>query len=110
MPLDFVPIREEIRTQYSEGTTKAVTLHDGSVIHLRKADSNYKTEDRFGALNAVQKAKEEKRILTGLLYLDPDTRDLNVTLDLATGPLNELDKDALCPGSKVLNSINEGLR
>lgn len=110
MPFDFVPMREEIRTQYSEGTTKAVTLHDGSVIHLHKADASYKTEDRFGALNAVQKSKEDHRILTGLLYLDPDTRDLNATLNLATGALNQLGKDELCPGSKVLNSINEGLR
>jgi 2-oxoglutarate ferredoxin oxidoreductase subunit beta len=110
MPLDFVPMREEIRTQYSAGTSQSVTLHDGSVIHLHKADTGFATNDRTGSLNAIHKAAVEGRILTGLLYLDPDTRDLGSNLDIATRPLNELGKDELCPGSKVLNSINEGLR
>lgn len=110
MPVDFVPMREEIRTQYAEGTTQGVTLHDGSVIHLHKADSTYRADDRTGAMNAVQAAKDEGRILTGLLFLDPDSQDLNQNVNLATRPLNELGKDELCPGSKVLNSINEGLR
>ncbi|MFV2033568.1 MAG: 2-oxoacid:ferredoxin oxidoreductase subunit beta [Halocynthiibacter sp.] len=110
MPFDFVPMREEIRTQYSEGTTQNVTLHDGSVIHLQKAVSSGKIDDRGDALRTIQTAKDEQRILTGLLFFDPDSRDLNANLDLAIRPLNELGKDELCPGSKVLNSINEGLR
>ena len=110
MPLDFVPMRDEITTQYAEGTTQNVTLHDGSVIHLHKADSSYKTDDRRAAMDGVQRAHEDGRILTGLLFLDPDSQDLNQSLNLATRPLNELGKDELCPGSKVLKSINEGLR
>ncbi|MFT6656992.1 2-oxoacid:ferredoxin oxidoreductase subunit beta [Maritalea sp.] len=110
MPLDFVPMREEIRTQYDAGTSQGVTLHDGSVIHLHKAGSAYQTGDRNGAIAAVQLAKDEGRILTGLLFLDPNSQDLNQVLKLATKPLNELGKDELCPGSRVLNSINEGLR
>ena len=46
----------------------------------------------------------------GMLFLDPDTRNLNTKLELTTRPLNELDQHELCPGSRVLNSINEGLR
>lgn len=110
MPLDFVPMREEIRTSYSEGSTQSVTLHDGSVIHLKKATANSRTDNRTDALSTLQATREDHRILTGLLFLDPDTRDLNDNLDLATRPLNELGKDELCPGSKVLDSINEGLR
>lgn len=110
MPVDFVPMRDEIRTQYDPGTTQSVTLHDGSVIHLLKAARDYRSDDRAAALAAVQKANAEGRVLTGLFYLDPDTRDLNDNLKLAARPLNELGKDELCPGSKVLDSINEGLR
>ncbi|MBL4645543.1 MAG: 2-oxoacid:ferredoxin oxidoreductase subunit beta [Rhizobiales bacterium] len=110
MPFDFVPMREEIRTQYDAGTSQGVTLHDGSVIHLHKAATNFPTDNRHGALSAVQTAKEEGRILTGLLFLDPDSQDLNQNLKLATKPLKELSTDELCPGSRVLNSINEGLR
>lgn len=110
MPLDFVPMREEIRTHYSEGTSQSVTLHDGSVIHLKKAASSYQSSDRGEALNAILTAKEDQRLLTGLLFLDPNSQDLNDNLDLATRPLNELGMDELCPGSRVLDSINEGLR
>ena len=110
MPLDFVPMREEIRTRYEPGTTQAVTLHDGSVIHLHKASEDHRTDDRTAALTSLQDSKNEGRVLTGLLYLDPNSQDLNHTLGLAPRPLNELGKDELCPGSRVLNSINEGLR
>lgn len=110
MPLDFVPMREEIRTQFDAGTTQAVTLHDGSVIHLHKARDDYRTDDRMAALASLQDAKENAKFLTGLLYLDPTSQNLNQTLNLASKPLNGLSKDELCPGSRVLNSINEGLR
>ena len=110
MPVDFVPMREEIRTQYAEGTRQAVTLHDGSVIHLDKAAADFATDDRAKALSALSEAHDDGRILTGLFYLDPNTQDLATNLKVAARPLNELGKDELCPGSKVLNSINEGLR
>lgn len=110
MPVDFVPMREEIRTQYDAGTSQAVTLHDGSVIHLRKANAKYQADDRNAAMTAVQAAREEGRILTGLLFLDPNSQDLTQNLNLVSKPLNSLGKDELCPGSRVLNSINEGLR
>ena len=110
MPIDFVPMREEIRTQYKEGTSQAVTLHDGSIIHLRKASSDFKADNREDALMALQEAHRDGKVLTGLFYLDPTTQDLNHTLNLGPKPLNSLGKDELCPGSRVLKSINEGLR
>ncbi len=110
MPVDFVPMREEIRTSYREGSSQSVTLHDGSIIHLMKAREDYRADDRTEALMAVQSANASGDILTGLLYLDPNSQDLNQTINLATKPLNKLGKDELCPGSRVLNSINEGLR
>lgn len=110
MPLDFVPMREEIRTQYKEGSSQTVTLHDGSIIHLHKASSDFRTDSRPDALMAMQTANDSGKILTGLLYLDPNSQCLNHTLDLATQPLNSLGMDELCPGSRVLKSINEGLR
>ena len=110
MPVDFVPMREEIRTHYPAGTTQGITLHDGSVIHLHKASGDYQSDDRFAALQAVQEAQEKGRILTGLLFLDPNSQDLSQTLNVATRPLNELSDIELCPGKRVLNSINEGLR
>jgi len=34
--LDYIPLRQEITTEYEEGATQEVTLHDGSVIYLYK--------------------------------------------------------------------------
>ena len=110
MPVDFVPMREEIRTQYKEGSSQTVTLHDGSIIHLHKASKDYKADSREDALMALQAADRSGKVLTGLLYLDPTSQDLNHTLELASQPLNSMGKDELCPGSRVLKSINEGLR
>ncbi|MEL7528114.1 MAG: 2-oxoacid:ferredoxin oxidoreductase subunit beta [Pseudomonadota bacterium] len=110
MPVDFVPMREEIRTQYKEGSSQTVTLHDGSIIHLHKASKDYKADSREDALMALQAADRTGKVLTGLLYLDPTSQDLNHTLELASQPLNSMGKDELCPGSRVLKSINEGLR
>jgi len=110
LPLDFIPVKEEIQAHYAEGTTQDVRLHDGSVIHLTKASAEFDVADCKSALNAMQKAKSEGRILTGLLHLDPHTEDLNQLLDIASAPLNELSENDLIPGSRVLNSINEGLR
>lgn len=108
--IDFVPMREEIRTHYPAGTTQGITLHDGSVVHLHKTAWDYQTDNRNAALNAIQNANDDGRILTGLLYLDPNTQDLTQTINLAMRPMNELGDEELCPGSRVLNSVNEGLR
>ena len=110
MPLDFIPMRDEIRAQFDPGTSQSVTLHDGSVIHLHKASEDLRTDDRSAALMYLQESKDNGKYLTGLMYLDPNSQDLTHTLNLATKPLNEMGKDELCPGSRVLSSINEGLR
>lgn len=110
MPLDFIPMRDEIRAQFDPGTSQSVTLHDGSVIHLHKASDDLRTDDRSAALMYLQESKNNGKYLTGLMYLDPNSQDLTHTLNLATKPLNEMGKDDLCPGSRVLSSINEGLR
>ena len=85
-------------------------MHDGSVIHLRKVRDDWRTDDRAAALAALQASNDSGGYLTGLLYLDPNAQDLMQTLNLASRPLNTLGKDELCPGNRVLKSINEGLR
>jgi 2-oxoglutarate ferredoxin oxidoreductase subunit beta len=48
--------------------------------------------------------------VTGLLYVDPNPRDLHGHLKTSLTPLNALQDDALIPGSAVLAKINAGLR
>ena len=108
--IDFIPMEEEITTEYEAGSTQAVTLHDGSVIHLRKSQSDMDIHDRSAAISAVNAAAKREEILTGLLYVDPDPFDLHDIIKTTGKPLNSLDEAALCPGNKVLRSINETFR
>ncbi len=107
---DFVPMKEEITAHYAPGQSHDVTLHDGSVVRLHKADAECDISDRMGALQAIHEAAADNRILTGLLHLDAQSQNLNATLNLARKPLNSLCENELCPGSRVLKSINEALR
>jgi 2-oxoglutarate ferredoxin oxidoreductase subunit beta len=108
--VDFVPMREEITACYPNQTSEEVTLHDGSVVHLCKMDDKLNVHSRQSALNMMQEYKDDGRILTGLLYMDPDSQELHENIDSAKKPLRGLTESDLCPGSKVLDNINESLR
>lgn len=108
--VDFVPLMSEITTQYDEGNSVAVQLHDGSTIHLNKLAPDFNPRDRHSAVNKLYESKASGEILTGLIFIDPEGRDLHHMLNTTDTPLNALEKDKLCPGSSVLEGINAGLR
>lgn len=108
--MDFVPHMEEITVDYSKGTHKEVKMHDGSMISLHKLAENWDPQDRQSAMNAIMNSKAKNEILTGLLYVSPDSQDLHTLLQTSDKPLNSLTKADLCPGSKAIEDINAGLR
>ena len=108
--IDFVPEMAEITADYSEGALEKVKMHDGSFIELHKLDQNWDPLDRHSAINAVLDAKTKGEILTGLLYMEPETNDLHHLLQTSATPLNLLEKADLCPGSDVLKDINADFR
>jgi 2-oxoglutarate ferredoxin oxidoreductase subunit beta len=108
--VDYVPMKEEIATSYPPGTSQEVTLHDGSVIHLHKADERLDIFSRRSALGLIKDYKANDKILTGLLYMDGDSKELHETIKSANKPLRSLVESELCPGNKVLTNINESLR
>ena len=108
--MDFVPHMDEIKVNYDKGAHKEVKMHDGSMISLHKLAENWDPQDRQSAMNAVLNAKAKNEILTGLLYVSPDSHDLHSLLQTSDKPLNSLTKADLCPGSKAIEDINAGLR
>jgi 2-oxoglutarate ferredoxin oxidoreductase subunit beta len=66
--------------------------------------------DRLSSAMAMQSAKKRGEILTGLLYVDPDSSDLHDIIQTSETPLTKLTKSQLCPGSAALDSINAALR
>ena len=55
-------------------------------------------------------AKEKGEILTGLLYINPETQDLHRKLNTCDTPLNQLTEAQLCPGGDVLKDINNSFK
>ncbi len=108
--LDFVPEEEEIEINYDEGSSKQVTLHDGSNLLLRKLNPEWDPTDRRKAFDRLQEAKSTGEVLTGLLYIDPNSQDLHDVIETVATPLNELTEAELCPGQPALDDINAGLR
>ena len=108
--IDFVPMRTEITTEYKSGYSHEVTMHDGSSIHLYKVDEDLNPFDRRSAINTIEDHRANGTIMTGLIYMDEDSRDLHDVMGTSQRPLNELTEAELCPGNKMLQNINASLR
>ena len=108
--LDFWPSREAISVEYNEGDAISVPQHDGSIIHLRKTHPDYDPTDRVKALEYVAHHAAKGEVVTGLLYLSPDSEDLHAHLNTVEVPFNRLAEKELCPGAGVLEKINAALR
>jgi len=108
--VDFVPLMTEIKTQYEEGSTTDITLHDGSHLLLNKLSSHWDPTDRSSAVNALMESRRTGEVLTGLLYVDSNSTELHNVLNTTDRPLNGIDQQELCPGSSRLAEINSSLR
>jgi 2-oxoglutarate ferredoxin oxidoreductase subunit beta len=108
--LDFIEGREEITTDYAPGEVVTVTQHDGSMLRLRKLAADYDATNRVKVMNYLQERAEKGEVVTGLLYVQPDSSDLHENLNTVEAPLNQLTERELCPGSVALDRINASLR
>jgi 2-oxoglutarate ferredoxin oxidoreductase subunit beta len=107
---DFIPLRQEITTEYPHGTAIPVTLHDGSIINLFKREDKEVITSKRDAIASLEDAKIAQHILTGILYLDPDSEDTHDILGTTDTPLNQLNEADLCPGNDALQRFNQSLR
>ncbi|MCB1617054.1 MAG: 2-oxoacid:ferredoxin oxidoreductase subunit beta [Pseudomonadales bacterium] len=108
--VDFIPLKDEITAEYEEGTLHDVTLHDGSVMRLKKASRNHNPMDRVEALRVLREAELQGEVLTGLMYIDQNSDDVHAMMNTTETPLNQLGESVLCPGSEALQKINASFR
>src|SRR5262245_8539269 len=109
--LDFWPSREAINADYSEVETIEVPAGaEGSLLKLRKLHADYDPTDKINAQSMIASAAAKGEVLTGLLYVDPNSEDLHAHLNTFTAPFNKLEAKDLCPGSAMLDKINAALR
>ncbi|HEY5071937.1 MAG TPA: 2-oxoacid:ferredoxin oxidoreductase subunit beta [Caulobacteraceae bacterium] len=108
--LDVIPDRDEILVDYEPGAVELVTQHDGSVLRLRKLPDDYDPTDRIAAVTHLQTHQARGEIVTGLIYLDPDSREMHDYLETVSTPLNHLGDAELTPGAGILEAVNQALR
>jgi 2-oxoglutarate ferredoxin oxidoreductase subunit beta len=108
--LDVIDSRDPIEADYEEGAVETIRQHDGSLLKLRKIDAHYDPTDKRGAMSYLQEREAAGEIVTGLLYLDSEAKDLHDRYGTVRKPLNELSDADLCPGSAALEQINAVLR
>jgi len=106
----FIPSFEEIQIDYEEGDIKQVTLHDGSSVNLKKLARDYDPTNKYEVLQVIEKAKREHVILTGLLYVDPDRKDLIDLMNLTDTPLYSICEEDIKPSKETLAKIMNGYR
>ncbi len=108
--IDFIPNKSEITIDYPEGSCRKVTVHDGSELYLQKNAVDYDLTSRKEAMNRIETVKEEHKILTGLIYHDESEPDTHGKINSVDTALNGLSQADLCPGSSVLDALNNALR
>lgn len=108
--IDFVPVEQEITLKQDAGSTQEVKLFDGASVRLSKLNEDYDPTSRRAAVSTLMDHKADGKLLTGLIYVDPESDNFHKMLNLCDTPLNELEQDQLCPGSAALADINQGFR
>jgi len=107
---DFIPLQREILTRYEEGATQTVVMHDGSTLLLEKLEKEFDVTDQRRSVDKLEEAKERGRLLTGVIYVNPNSSDTHDIIGTTSRPLNSLDREDLCPGNEALQKINNSLR
>ena len=108
--LDFMTPREPITTDYPPGSIRELVLHDGGVLRLRKLHADYDPSDRVGAMAYLEQRRAQGEVVTGLLYVQPDSSDMHAALETVEQPLNVLADADLVPGNAALDGVNASLR
>ena len=108
--MDLMVDRDPIHADYPPGSNTTVTQHDGSRLNLHKLAPDYDPSDRAMAMAYLQRRQAAGEIVTGLLYVDPEARDLHDGLDTVDKPLNMLSDAELVPGADILSQLNAGFR
>ena len=108
--LDFMPERAPIAVDYPEGSVRDVVMHDGGLVRLHKIDPAYDPSDKVAAMAYLESHRARGEVVTGLLYVDPDSRDMHVALSTVDQPLNALGDTDLVPGNAGLAAVNAAFR
>jgi 2-oxoglutarate ferredoxin oxidoreductase subunit beta len=105
--ISFVPARDEITVEdFEEGTSREVTLHDGSTVVLKKLEQDYDPQDKAQAFKMLAEAQLNNELVTGLIYINPDVPNIFDLYNLPDEPLNRLKPEKLRPSKESIDLVN----
>jgi 2-oxoglutarate/2-oxoacid ferredoxin oxidoreductase subunit beta len=104
--LAYVPPAEEITVDYEEGEAKEVTMHDGSVIILKKLEHDYDPTNRSEAIRIIEDANTRQVLITGLIYINEQQQSLIDLYNLPDTALNRLPESRLRPKPETIDRVN----
>jgi 2-oxoglutarate ferredoxin oxidoreductase subunit beta len=107
---DFVPPAAEILAQISSNGVTSVTLHDGSVVRFTRTPADYDPKSRAKVVEYLDDHSANGEIVTGLLYLDESSADMHELSNSTEVPMSNLPFEALCPGAKMLDDLQQEYR
>jgi len=106
----YVPTRKAIiLDEFNQGEIKEVKMHDGSVVILKKLEQEYDPTDKLQALKSLEEAEQNRWLITGLIYVNPDQPSLYDYSNLVDEPLNRLPPEKLRPDEESLAVINDSM-
>jgi hypothetical protein len=66
---------------------------------LKNFQKNITHFDKGLAVQSLNEAEKNGKVLTGLLYINPEVKDHAEILNISDTPLNQFSDKDLCPGS-----------
>ncbi len=109
--IGFVPFYSEVRADYEPGTVTRVPLPDGSFLTLRKLGRDHDPTDKIAALKlcAEARARADRELLTGLIYINTSQKNFCEQLHLVDEPLATLPLEKVRPPREALDEIMRSL-
>ncbi len=106
--ITYIAPRNEImlEEEMMEGEIREVSMHDGSVVILKKLEKDYNPTDRFEAMRVLAEAHYNNWLATGLIYIETDKPSLTDMYNLVDTPLNRLEEADLRPAPDMIDKVN----
>jgi len=79
-------------------------------VKLHKVAEDYDATDRDRAYAYIRERQKAGEVLTGLLHISADSRDMVAQNELVDGPLYSLPFEQLCPGNAELQRLQGRFR
>lgn len=108
--VDLVPHEPAIEVKTPDSLKETVSLHDGTSLNLYRQPGSLDINCRESILMALEEAKQNQQVMTGLLHLNTSASSTHEIINTARQPLNQMTESDLCPGSEVLEALNQNFR